>query len=68
MQYNKRDLPTAVDFDYLRDAFNPPRVRRGSEHPTRVPDYEAIATMGKGVFDTLKAVAKQVLIELKRGR
>jgi len=58
VQYNKRDLPTAVDIDYLRDAFN----------TTNVPDYEAIATMGKGVFDTLKAVAKQVLIELKRGR
>lgn len=58
VQYNKRDLPTAVDADYLRGALN----------PTRVPDYEAVATTGIGVFDTLKAVAKQVLIELKRGR
>ncbi len=58
VQYNKRDLPTAVDAGYLREALN----------PTRVPDFEAVATTGMGVFDTLKAVAKQVLIELKRGR
>ncbi len=58
VQYNKRDLPTAVDADYLREYLN----------PTRVPDFEAVATTGIGVFDTLKAVAKQVLIELKRGR
>ncbi len=58
VQYNKRDLPTAVDAGYLREALN----------PTNVPDFEAVATTGMGVFDTLKAVAKQVLIELKRGR
>ena len=58
VQYNKRDLPNAVDGDYLRDLLN----------PTSVPDFEAVATTGMGVFDTLKAVAKQVLIELKRGR
>jgi signal recognition particle receptor subunit beta len=58
VQYNKRDLPNAVDATYLREYLN----------PTRVPDYEAVATTGIGVFETLKAVAKQVLIELKRGR
>ena len=58
LQYNKRDLPNAVDFDYLKEHIN----------PTHVPDFEAVATTGVGVFDTLKAVAKQVLIELKRGR
>ena len=58
VQYNKRDLPNAVDFDYLKEHIN----------PTHVPDFEAVATTGVGVFDTLKAVAKQVLIELKRGR
>ena len=36
-------------------------------NPTNVPDFEAIATDGVGVFETLKAVAKQVLTELKRG-
>ena len=58
VQYNKRDLPNAVDANYMRDLIN----------PTHVPDFEAVATTGMGVFDTLKAVAKQVLIELKRGR
>ena len=52
VQYNKRDLPNAVDADYLRARLN----------PDSVPDYEAIATDGVGVFDTLKAVAKQVLV------
>jgi len=31
------------------------------------PVIEAVASSGIGVFDTLKAVAKQVLIELKKG-
>ncbi len=31
-----------------------------------VPDYEACATVGKGVFETLKATARGVLSELKR--
>ena len=33
----------------------------------RVPYFEAVAVTGDGVFDTLKAVAKLVLTELKRG-
>jgi signal recognition particle receptor subunit beta len=57
MQYNKRDLPNVVDVPELRDLLN----------PTRVPDYEAVARTGHGVFETLKSVSKQVLIELKRG-
>ena len=36
-------------------------------NPTNVPEYEAVATTGVGVFDTLKAVAKLVLTELKKG-
>jgi hypothetical protein len=58
VQYNKRDLPNAVDREYLESAFN----QRG------VQSFEAVATTGSGVFDTLKAVAKQVLVELKRGQ
>jgi hypothetical protein len=30
------------------------------------PTFEATAPMGVGVFDTLKAVAKQVLMELRK--
>jgi len=57
LQLNKRDLPNAAPMDQLRPVLN----------PTKVPEFEACATSGAGVFDTLKAVAKAVLTELKRG-
>jgi hypothetical protein len=57
VQYNKRDLPNASPLDQLEEALN----------PTKVPAFEAVATKGVGVFDTLKAVAKLVLTELRRG-
>jgi signal recognition particle receptor subunit beta len=57
IQYNKRDLPNAVEVPELRALLN----------PMNVPDFEAQARSGEGVFDTLKAVSKLVLTELKRG-
>jgi hypothetical protein len=57
IQYNKRDLPNAANTDELRRLLN----------PRTVPDFDASATQGTGVFDTLKAIAKLVLIELKKG-
>ena len=57
IQYNKRDVHNAVATDFLRQALN----------PNGIPDFEAIATEGVGVFETLKAVAKRVLVELKKG-
>ncbi len=57
VQYNKRDLPSASPVEELRGLLN----------PTNVPDFEAIASKGDGVFDTLKAVAKLVLTELRKG-
>lgn len=57
VQYNKRDLPNAAEVEELRRLLN----------PRSVPDYEASATNGDGVFDTLKAIAKLVLTELKKG-
>lgn len=57
IQYNKRDLPNAAPLEELRRVLNP----RG------LPDFEAVAPKGIGVFDTLKAVVKLVLIELKKG-
>ena len=57
IQFNKRDLPNAAPLDQLRSLLN----------PTKAPEFEACATSGVGVFDTLKAVAKAVLTELKRG-
>ena len=56
MQYNKRDLPSAAPLEELRTLLNP-----GS-----VPEFEACAHIGSGVFETLKAVAKGVLTDLKR--
>jgi mutual gliding-motility protein MglA len=57
VQYNKRDLPNAAPITELEEVCN----------PKKVVSYEAVATKGVGVFDTLKAVAKLVLTELKRG-
>ncbi|MDK9718905.1 MAG: gliding-motility protein MglA, partial [Trichlorobacter sp.] len=37
-------------------------------NPTNVPDFEACASTGEGVFETLKAVAKLILVDLKKGR
>ena len=51
IQFNKRDLPTAVPSDEMYRALN----IKGE------PTFEATATTGVGVFDTLKAVARQVL-------
>lgn len=54
IQYNKRDLPDALPVDDLRRELN----------PTGLPDFEAVAVEGAGVFDTLKAVSKLVLQSL----
>ncbi|MBW2272507.1 MAG: GTPase domain-containing protein [Deltaproteobacteria bacterium] len=56
MQYNKRDMPNAASLEELRRVLN----TRGG------PEYEACATTGQGVFETLKAVAKEVLSDLKK--
>ena len=56
LQLNKRDLPNAVPSDVLRTEL----MRNGE------PVFEAVASKGMGVFDTLKAVAKQVLLELRK--
>jgi len=57
IQYNKRDLPNAVPVEELRKALN----KEG------VPDFEAVASKGVGVFETLKAIAKLVLQRLREG-
>lgn len=58
VQYNKRDLPNLVPLDEMRRELN----------PSNVPDFEACATTGEGVFETLKSVAKLILIDLKKGK
>ena len=57
IQYNKRDMPGIASIEELRQILN----------PNGVPDFGAVAPTGEGVFETLKAIAKLVLTELKRG-
>ena len=57
IQYNKRDLPEVASVEELHNLLN----------PTNVPEFEGVARTGVGVFDTLKAVAKLVLSELRKG-
>src|SRR4051812_32315218 len=56
LQFNKRDLPSVVPVEEMYRTLN----------YKREPTFEAVATTGVGVFDTLKSVAKQILIELKK--
>lgn len=54
MQWNKRDMPTALKIEELETELNP----EGYE------SFEAVAINGQGVFDTLKCVSKLVLHKL----
>lgn len=56
LQLNKRDLPNVIPTEDLSY-----ELRKKGE-----PVFEAVAMNGTGVFDTLKAVAKQVLTELRK--
>jgi signal recognition particle receptor subunit beta len=56
LQFNKRDLPTALSVDEMYRRLNV----KGE------PTFEATASNGAGVFETLKASARQVLTELRR--
>jgi mutual gliding-motility protein MglA len=57
LQFNKRDLPNVCTVEDMTGELQ----RKGE------PTYEAVASKGIGVFDTLKAIAKQVLTELRKG-
>ena len=57
LQLNKRDLPNAMPADTLKK-----ELLKKEE-----PVIEAVAFQGVGVFETLKSVAKLVLVELKQG-
>ncbi|PRQ03582.1 Mutual gliding-motility protein MglA [Enhygromyxa salina] len=56
IQFNKRDMPEIVSVEELSAQLN----------PTRVPEFEAVAIEGPGVFETLKGLARQV-IKKQRG-
>lgn len=56
IQYNKRDLPTAMSPENLERELNPGMVQT----------FQAVATTGEGVYETLNAAAKLVLKELRK--
>ena len=58
LQFNKRDLPTAMPVEDMKKIL----ARRNE------PIVEACAAKGIGVFETLRAVAKVVLQELNKGQ
>jgi len=56
LQLNKRDLPSAMPVEDLKNQL----LVKGE------PVIEAVANKGEGVLSTLKSVARQVLIELRK--
>jgi signal recognition particle receptor subunit beta len=54
LQYNKRDIPNALPVPVMDKYLNPLHWQR----------YDAVATTGVGVFDTLKAISKLVISKL----
>ncbi len=58
LQYNKRDLPSAVPAQQLE------RLLNGNGWPT----YPAVATRGQGVIETLKAIVGAVVGELAKAQ
>jgi signal recognition particle receptor subunit beta len=55
IQYNKRDLPDAMPVAELDAKLN----------PMRVPTFEAVATLGTGVYETLHGISTKVYGVLK---
>lgn len=58
LQYNKRDAPNAMSVAMMREALNP----RGC------PEFETSAPSGRGVIDTLKAITRLVIKDLRTKR
>ena len=55
MQWNKRDLPNVISVEDLQTKLN----------TGNTPAFEAVASKGEGVFETLKMVSKLVLMNLR---
>ena len=51
-------MPNALPVDKLRSELN--------QWYPKVPDFEAVASEGTGVFECLKAVTKMILIDLRK--
>ena len=56
IQYNKRDLPNVASVAEMHALLN----------TRNVPEFEACARTGMGVFETLKAIIKLVLNDLRK--
>ena len=56
IQYNKRDLPDIMSLEELNEQIN----------QNGVPVFEAAAVSGEGVVETLKAIGKVVVKDLRR--
>ncbi len=56
-QYNKRDLENAVSIKELEATFN----------PRKRPHFEAVASRGEGVMETLQEISQMIIRELKGG-
>jgi len=54
VQYNKRDLPDVTPVDYMRYVIN----------PRQVPECEAVAIQGHGVFESLNCICSMVLAQM----
>ncbi len=57
LQLNKRDMPSAIPVEEME------RLLRFRGEPM----LEAVANAGTGVIETLKACARQILVELQKG-
>lgn len=57
LQYNKRDLPTAMGIEELRSQLN----------RFNAPEFEATAQDGRGVMESLKSISKTIVHVLKGG-
>lgn len=57
MQWNKRDLANVAPVSDLSQKLN----------PRKLPEFEASAFQGEGVFETLKTISKMVLLNIKGG-
>lgn len=55
LQYNKRDVPNALSMEVMDHYLN---------STIKVPRFEAVASRGVGVFDTLKSISKLVISKL----
>ncbi len=60
LQYNKRDLPAAAPLHYLEYTFNNRAVQSLS--------FEAVASTGQGVLETLNGMARLLLAKYSKNR